>query len=107
MADLDEDELGLGISGTSDASIAMPSPGGEAGVAEQIGFTPASSGMVFPSPLPSLNISTPVQRSQSDQEYLQSLPTTAKIGLMLQSFSAGGAGRASPTGRGVTAKRAR
>src|SRR3990167_475680 len=107
MADLDEDELGLGISGTSDASIAMPSLGGDAGVAEQIGFTPASSGMVFPSPLPSLNISTPVQRTQSDQEYLQSLPTTAKIGLMLQSFSAGVAGRESPIDRVLKEKRAR
>ena len=35
-------------------------------------------------------------RTQSDQEYLQSLPPMQKIGLALQAFSAGVAGRPSP-----------
>ena len=46
-------------------------------------------------------------RTQSDQEYLQSLPPMQKIGLALQSFSAGVAGRASPIDELLKQKRAR
>lgn len=45
-------------------------------------------------------------RAWSDQEYLQSLPTIEKIGLALQAFSAGVAGRESPIDKRLREKRA-
>ena len=76
------------------------------GVGDAGGFD--QGGMPSPSPssfdMNRLNLSPDVQaglgmaapRTQSDQDYLQSLPVSQKIGLALQAFSAGVAGRENP-----------
>ncbi|MEK7180631.1 MAG: hypothetical protein AAB706_04095, partial [Patescibacteria group bacterium] len=86
-----------GFSGTRASSIALPDPGGgDASVAESIGFRGASDAPNLGAmSMPSLNLASPPP-AQSEQEYLQSLPTMTKIGLALQSFSAGIAGRPNP-----------
>ena len=56
--------------------------------------------------MPNLGFAAPEPRTLSDREYLQSLPTMEKIGLMLQSFSAGVAGRESPIDKVLKERRA-
>ena len=83
---------------TPASSIDLPSldsGGGDASVAEQAGFRETPGG--FNLAAAGLNLATPQPKpTLSDQEYLQGLPTMQKIGLALQAFSAGVAGRASP-----------
>ena len=85
---------GLGLASAPDTVMMTPDLGGDAGVSS--GWSPSSTGaFVHESDLPSLGFAAP-KPTQSDQEYLQSLPTMQKVGLALQAFSAGVAGRPSP-----------
>ena len=107
MAFLDSDgqdfDSSPGFSGTQATSLALPevAPGGtgDAGVAEQYGFRaspPSGAGLnLSGADIPGLALAAP-KPSLSDQEYLDNLPTREKIGLALQAFSAGVAGRESP-----------
>lgn len=88
-----------------DASLAsspateLMTPGvGDAGAFDQSG----SAGLSFK--MPSLNLASPPP-AQSEQQYLQSLPMMQKIGLALQAFSAGVAGRPSPINELLKRKR--
>lgn len=85
------DEFGLNLGG--DPSLAS-APGTQMMSGPELGTTA----------MPSLNLAQPPP-SQSDQEYLQSLPTMQKIGLALQAFSAGVAGRPSPVNELLQRKR--
>ena len=77
-------DLGLGLAGNGGMDD-QAFTGSTAGVGPDAGLGLATPGSA-----------SPIGRQQSDIEYLQSLPTMAKIGLMLQSFSAGVAGKANP-----------
>lgn len=79
---------GLGLASAPATELMTPGVG-DAGAFDQSG----SAGLSFKTP--SLNLASPPP-AQSEQEYLQNLPTMQKIGLALQAFSAGVAGRPSP-----------
>lgn len=110
MAFLDSDgtdfDSSPGFSGTQATSLALPevSTGGDAGVAEQYGFRETGGLNLAKAGIPELALASPPPE-QSEQEYLQSLPTMQKIGLALQSFSAGVAGRPSPVAALLKEKR--
>lgn len=91
-----DDGSSPGFTASPQASIALPpvdSGGGDASVAEQVGG--GSRLNLSAAGIPPVALATPPP-SQTEQEYLHSLPTGQKIGLALQAFSAGVAGRPDP-----------
>ena len=95
-----EDSPGLGLASAPGTQLMEPS-------AELVSEPPGSEQLSTPSfNMSSLGFAAPPEsRTQSDKDYLQNLPTMQKIGLMLQSYSAGVEGRGSPVDELLKRKR--
>src|SRR3990167_5137980 len=95
-----EDSSGLGLASAPDTQLMEPS-------AELVSEPPGSEPLRTPSfDMTSLGFAAPPpSRTQTDKDYLQNLPLMQKIGLMLQSYSAGVEGRGSPVDELLKRKR--
>ena len=102
-------DLSPGLSGTDGTSMEYPAVsapaatdfGPSSGGVDESGFMGMGIGsQASPSSFnlatAGLNIEKPRTRAQEEQDYLQKLPTLQKIGLALEAFSAGVAGRENP-----------
>lgn len=102
--DSPETDGGLGLAGATDVQMMppldAPDPAlGSSGEFDTYGYNAPSSQAPSTFDIKSLGLglAEPApMRTQSDKEYLQSLPLPQKIGLALQAFGAGVDGRASP-----------
>ena len=104
QGNLVDEAPGLGFASAPGTQMMAPPSQGDAGVAESIGFKPtATSGMQaqpqslgFAAPEQSAS-QQPAPRSQSDQDYINSLPSIRRFGLALGELDADLKGEASPT----------
>ncbi len=91
-------------------SDGLPPPVQSLGLADPTAGIGDTSALPVARAAPSLGLAgpaMPAMRPQSDQDYLSNLPTAEKIGLMMQEFSAGVAGRPSPIDQVLKQKRAK
>ncbi len=105
------DDFSPGLSsGTPETSLALPPVSGDGDLGgpmadgSQGDFSMPSTGFNLASA--GLNLAKPRTRSQDDIDYLQNLPTGQKIGLALQAFSAGVAGKDDPIDKLLKDRRA-